>query len=87
MSKYTTVEGKLFVDIEEAPKVGGITSSNSSVTGVVKFKKAIIKHTFDEEKYPIDSQWIMGEAPGMKGTFFGEELVVIEERNLYARIN
>lgn len=87
MSKYTTVEGVFFVKIEKAPKTEDIQSSSNTASALKTFKKAIIKHTFDEEKFPIDSEWIMGEAPGMNIIFFGEEITVIQEKDLYARIN
>lgn len=62
-------------------------SSSSSADSPRIFKKAIIRNTFDEEKYPVDSVWMMGESPGMKINFFGEKIIEIQEKDLHARID
>lgn len=96
MNKYKTEEGIFFVDIEEASESqiknyysnsGEMKSSSTSASTPRVFKKATILHTFDEEKYPIDSVWIMGESPGMKINFFGEKIMLIKQKDLYARID
>lgn len=95
MNKYKTQDGIFFVEIQQASqeKINSYyttnnelkTSGNSDNNPRI-FKKAIIKHTFCEEKYPIDSVWMMGEVPGMKINFYGEKLILIQEKDLYAKI-
>lgn len=90
-----TVEGLLFVDIQ-APTQEEIDSYYSSA-GEIKstsdknapriFKKATILHTWDEEKFPKESVWMMGESPGMTINFFGKKFTAIQEKDLYARID
>lgn len=96
MNKYTTEEGRFFVDIEKASQeeldkyyssTGEIKPSSSSKSSLREFKKAIIKSTFDEINYPVGSIWIMGESPGIGINFFGEKITVIQQKDLYARIN
>ena len=87
MSKYTTVPGLFYVEIEDAPKSDAITSSRNTASAEKKLKKVTILHTFDDEKYPVGSVWMMGEVPGMKLNFFGEKFIAIQEKDLYARIN
>lgn len=94
-NKYKTVEGWFFVEIEKPTqpqldsyyKVNGEVRSSNSAGTPVEFKKAIIKHTCDEARFPIDSVWMMGEAPGIKINFFGEKITAIQEKDLYARID
>lgn len=96
MSKYTTAEGIFYVSIEEPTKkqvksyydkTGEIESSGTNSNAPKTFKKATILHTFDEKKYPINSLWMMGESPGLIINFFGDKLIMIQEKDLYARIN
>ena len=49
------------------------------------FKKATILHTFDDDKYPKGSEWMMGESPGMKVNYFGKKYTIIQEKDLYKR--
>lgn len=95
-NKYKTVDGWFFVEIEKPTQAqldsyykttGEVRSSTKSAGSPVEFKKAIIKHTCDESKYPIDSVWMMGEVPGIKINFFGEKITAIQEKDLYARID
>lgn len=95
MSKYKTREGILFVEIVKPTSeqvnsyysnTGEFKTSGNSDDNPRVFKKAIIKHTFCEDKFPLDSEWIMGEVPGMKINFFGEKLILLQEKDLYARI-
>lgn len=96
LSKYTTVDSMFFVEIVKptpeqvksfyAKNTGEIKSSDSA-NAPKEFKKAIIKHTCNEEKYPIDSVWMMGESPGIKINFFGDLITAIQEKDLYARID
>lgn len=60
-----------------------IASSKNSIT---LFKKAIIKGTFDPELYPVGSEWMMGESPGIKGSYFGEAILLIQTKDLYRRV-
>lgn len=96
MSKYTTAEGLFYVEIqaptrEEIRKyyenTGEIEVSANSDNSPRIFKKATVVHTCDEEKYPVGSLWMMGESPGLTINFFGEKLVMIQEKDMYARIN
>lgn len=86
-NKYKTVEGILFIEAELPPKSEKIMSSNKGANATREFKKAIIKSTFDEEKFPIDSIWMMSDVPPQKVSFFGEEILIIQEKDLYARID
>jgi len=67
-------------------KTGEFKLSSSSQKSVIIFKKAIIKETFNEKKYPVNSEWMMGESPGIKGMFFGEPVILIQEKDLYKRL-
>lgn len=96
MSNYKTVNSWFFVDIEKPSQTqidsyysntGEIKSSGSSAGAPVIFKRATIKHTFDEEQFPVGSVWMMGESPGITINFFGEKLTAIQEKDLYARID
>ena len=96
LNKYTTEDSLFFVDIIEPSteevnnyysNTGEIKSSGSSKNNPKIFKKAIIKFTCDAYNYPIDSEWIMGESPGTTINFFGEKLILIQQKDLYARIN
>lgn len=95
-NKYTPIEGWFFVDIEKASQAqldsyysntGEIKSSGSSAGAPVEFKKATINFTCNEEEYPVGSVWMMGQSPGITINFFGEKLVAIQEKDLYARID
>jgi len=66
---------------------GDLKVPSSSKESPRVFKKAKIKHTFDEVKFPTGSVWMMGESPGMKINFFGEKLIMIQEKDLYARLD
>lgn len=65
---------------------GDIKLVSSDKNSIILFQKAFIKETFDEQKYPVGSTWMMGESPGMKGCFFGEPILLIQEKDLYKRI-
>lgn len=67
-------------------KTGDLKLVSSNQKSVVVFKKAIIKETFDEARFPVDSEWMMGESPGIKGAFFGEPVHLIQEKDLFKRI-
>lgn len=93
---FKTVEGIFFVDIEKPTEkqigsyyanTGEIKSSSSNANTPRIFKKATILNTFDEKKYPVGSVWMMGESPGMKINFFGNKVMAIQEKDLYARID
>ncbi|MFT6125889.1 MAG: hypothetical protein ACJAVA_000331 [Flavobacteriaceae bacterium] len=96
MNRYKTQEGLFFVEIVKPTKDqiesyysnnNEFKSTGSSEDNPRVFKKAIIKNTFCVEKYPVDSEWMMGEVPGMKINFFGEKLIMIQEKDVYARIS
>ena len=96
MSNYKMEEGKLSVEIIKPSQkeiksyytnTGEIETSSQSESSPRVFKKAIILSTFDSINYPVNSSWIMGESPGMKVNFFGEKLVLIQQKDLYARID
>ncbi len=93
MTKYTPEEGLLFIKVisptekeKSSYHKGKIKISGTSQNSAREFNKAIIKHTYDENKYPVDSVWMMGEAPPMEVNFFGEHIEIIQVKNLYARI-
>lgn len=95
-NNHIPVEGLLYVDIIKPTEkeiqsyyksTGEIKSSSSSVTSARVCQKAIIKNTFDQKKYPVGSTWMVGDTPPNKLNFFGEQILTIEERNLYARID
>tara|TARA_R110000868_G_scaffold74337_5_gene214944 strand:+ start:9973 stop:10263 length:291 start_codon:yes stop_codon:yes gene_type:complete len=96
MSKYKTEEPWLYVEITK-PTTEEIESyytrnnemktSGTAQGAISVFKKAKILHTFDEIKYPIGSNWMIGEVPGIRINFFGEKLTMIQKTNLYARID
>ena len=95
-NSYKTRDGLFFVDIEKPTKeltdkyyldTGEIRSSTPTASTPKEFQKATISHTFDEDKYPTGSVWMMGETPGMKINFFGESFIAIQEKDLYARID
>jgi hypothetical protein len=94
--KYTTEEGIFYVDIVKPSQkeidsyyknTGEIQSSSSSADTPRTFQKAVIKSTWNEDLYPIDSIWMMGESPGMSVNFFGEKITMIQQKDLYARID
>ena len=91
MNNYKPKEGVLFVDIIEPKKKetdnGHFKSTGNSDNNPRIFKKAIIKATFSEEKYPVDSAWMMGESPGIKVDFFGEYIIIVQEKDLYAQVS
>lgn len=66
---------------------GEIETSSQSESSPRIFKKAIILSTFDEDKYPLNSVWMMGESPGIKVNFFGKKIILIKESDLYERID
>lgn len=95
-TKYKMQEGIFIVDIEKPTEkdikkyydtTGEIRSSSKSASSPREYQKATILHTFDEEKYPIDSIWMMNDVPGSVINFFGERLIEIQERDLHARIS
>lgn len=51
------------------------------------FKKAKILGTFDSLKYPVNSVWMMGESEGIEINFFGESIRLIQEKDIYERID
>ena len=93
---YKTEEPNLFVDIISPTQEdingyykdnGEIRSSSAASSSKPReFKRAIIKSTFDEERYPVGTEWIMGESPGITANFFGEKVIIIKTKDLYARI-
>lgn len=94
MSEFVTEEGWFFVDIIEPTKeqvkeyyknTGEIESSSTNDKPRI-FKKAVIRATFDEEKYPIGSEWMIGETLGMKINYMGNKIMLIKQKDLYARI-
>lgn len=66
---------------------GEMKISSSSQNSPREFKKAKIKKTFNNKKFPIDSVWMMGESPGIKVNFFGKKIIIIQKRDLYERIS
>lgn len=62
------------------------SSDSASNSSPRVFKQATIKQTFDEVKYPLESTWMMGESNGVTINFFGDKLVMIQTKDLYARI-
>lgn len=66
---------------------GDIKISNTSQNAPREFKKAVIVSTYNDTKYPKGSVWIMGESPGMKINFFGSKIIIIQKKDLYARIS
>lgn len=96
LNKYTPIEGWFFVDIERPSQAqldsyysntGEIKSSGSSAGAPVPFKKATINSTYDENRFPIGSTWMMGQSPGIVINFFGEKIIAIQEKDLYARLD
>lgn len=95
LNRFKTKEPWLYVSIT-APttqevdsyykKTGEIKVSDSSPDAPRVFKNATILHTFDEENYPVDSEWMMGEVPGMKINYFGDKYVAIQSKDLYAKV-
>jgi len=67
-------------------ETGDIKFVINSKNSITIFKKAIIKGTFDPVLYPIGSEWMMGESPGIKGSYFGESILLIQTKDLYRRI-
>lgn len=65
---------------------GEIKISNSSQNSPREFKKARVISTYNKKKYPIGSVWMMGESPGMKINFFGDQVVMIQDKDLYAQV-
>lgn len=66
---------------------GEIKISGTSQNAPREFKKAKVISTYNDKKYPIDSVWMMGESPGMKINFFGDKIIMIQKKDLYARIS
>ena len=96
MNSYKTQDGKLFVRITKPTSdeisryyktSGEFKTTGNSEDNPRVCKKATIEHTFCDEQYPVGSEWIMGESPGMKINFFGEKIVMIQDRDIHARIN
>ena len=93
MNKKTPKLGWFIVDIIEPTKEQlsnykeEITKSSSSKDKPRIFKKAIIQQTSNQTEFPKDSVWMMGETPGMLINFFGEKVIMVQEKDLYARIN
>lgn len=75
-------------DLENYYKNSGELRSSSSAnsSGPRSFQKAKIINTFDKEKYPMDSEWMIGETPGQIINFFGEKITLIQQKDLYERI-
>jgi len=91
MSKFKTREPMLSViitvpEVIEKENNSEIKVSKTSVESSRVFKTAKIVNTFDEELYPVDSEWIMGESPGMKVEYAGIERTYIKDIDLYERI-
>ena len=72
--------------VKEEEDNNEIKVSKNSTEGTRVFKTAKILNTFDEELYPIGSEWIMGEAPGMKVEHAGIVRTYIKDIDLYERI-
>ncbi len=62
------------------------SSSSANSSGPRSFQKALVLNSFDLEKYPKDSEWMIGDAPGQEVNFFGERITIITDLNLYERI-
>ena len=93
MNSKTPKAGWFIVDIIEPTKdqlsnyKEEITKSSSSKDKPRVFKKAIIQETSDEKEFPKNSIWMMGETPGLLINFFGEKVIMVQEKDLYARID
>lgn len=86
----------LFVTIEAPSKevvneyyetTGEMPSKSGSANSPREFKKATIEHTFNQLEYPKGSVWMMGESPGMKINYFGQKIIAIQEKDIYARVS
>lgn len=94
LSKFITVEPKLFVEIV-APtkeqidayhkKTGELPSTGEQAPRI--FKKATILSTYNEETIPVGSEWIIGTTEGIKVNYFGNKITVIQASDLYSRIS
>lgn len=88
-NKLIVEEPWLYVDItsptKEQTESGEIGSKNSSNAPRI-FQKAKILHTFDNDKYPVDSEWMIGDTPPMIVNYFGTTYQLIQRKNLYARL-
>lgn len=82
ITKPTTEEINLYYE-----NTGDIKISSSSQNSPREFKKAKILSTYNEKKYPVGSVWMMGESPGLKINFFGDKIIMIQKKDLYARIS
>lgn len=88
-----TEEPWLFVEIEKLDQLEvdsyyekNKEFKNTGATAPYIFRVAVIKNTFDEEKYPVGSKWMIGDAPAMKVNFLGEKITMIKQLNLYGKI-
>ena len=93
MTKYKTDGNWLFVEITENTQEeinqyyknsGEFKSTGNSKPR--EFKTALILSTFDDEKYPVGTRWIMGESPGIKVSYRGDKITMITKSDIYARI-
>lgn len=87
--KFITEEPNLFVEIIEAPKESqkqeGYYSASKDKARICK--RAVIKSTYDSDKYPVGSTWMIGEAPPMTLNYFGTIITLIHDTNLIAKID
>lgn len=91
-----TTDTWLFVEIEKPSQeqidsyyknTGELKSTTETAESPRIYKIATIKNTFDNVQYPVGSVWMMGDTPGIKVNFFGQQILKIQDRNLYARLD
>lgn len=94
MTKFTTQEPWLFVEVTEPTQEQIVKFYGDNMIPPVNNKdRAIeckivtIKHSYSREEYPINSKWIMGDAPTRVLNFFGEKIEKIQSNSIYARID
>lgn len=65
---------------------GDMDLGEKSDSAPAQYQKAIILNSFDLEKYPIDSEWMISETKGIKANFFGEPKILIKWGDLRERL-
>lgn len=70
-------------EIDSYYKGSNVYENPESKDAARVFKKAKILKTFDGFSYPVGCKVIVGEKPGMKVNFFGQEKVYINKNEIY----
>ncbi len=89
MTNFNTLEPWLHIELEKPTKEQEDSFYEGKIRGSKQasvFRKAIITKTFSEAKFPLNSVWMIGDSDPMEVNFFGERILLVQEMQLYDRV-